>query len=56
MMIAMPFFYSISRRHLPRRYCVRCSERCSGEEKRKRVSPLMFALAVIFLLKYIFVR
>ena len=55
-MIAMPFFYSISDGIFLGVIAYVVLNVAAGEEKRKRVSPLMFALAVIFLLKYIFVR
>jgi AGZA family xanthine/uracil permease-like MFS transporter len=55
-MLAMPFFYSISDGIFLGVISYVVLNVTGGEEKRKRVSPLMIVLAVIFVLKYIFVR
>ena len=52
--IAMPFFYSISEGIALGVISYVIINVCTGKAKDKKISPLMYALAVIFVLKYVF--
>lgn len=54
--IAMPFAYSISDGIFMGVISYVIINLCTGKENRKKISVLMYVLAVIFILKYIFVR
>ena len=51
---AMPFFYSISEGIALGVISYVIINVCTGKAKDKKISPLMYALAVIFVLKYVF--
>ena len=52
--IAMPFLYSISEGIALGVISYVIINVCTGKAKDKKISPLMYALAVIFVLKYVF--
>ena len=52
--IAMPFMYSISEGIALGVISYVIINVCTGKAKDKKISPLMYALAVIFVLKYVF--
>ena len=52
--IAMPFFYSISEGISMGIITYVVINLITGKAKEKKVSPLMYVLAVLFILKYIF--
>ena len=50
---AMPFFYSISEGIAMGIISYTVINLCTGKVKEKKISPLMYVLTLLFLLKYI---